>query len=95
MSLQIIMDEKTKNWLSAKKAVTISPLELNGCCVPNAEVQVKFSTPDFKQHFHHVTDQCIPIYIDKRLDFKQNKVILQLKGFKPFLTLQVDGLVRF
>lgn len=95
MSLQVTMDEKTKNWLTTKKALTISPLELNGCCVPNAEVQTTYTVPKFKQRYEHIENQCIPIYIDKRLDFKQNKVILQLKGFRPFLTLQVEGLVRF
>lgn len=95
MGLTIVMDEKTKKYLETKEALTISPLELNGCCVPNAEVDVQFTTPEQKNPYNHITDQGIPIYIDKRLDFKKDTVVLKVKGFKPFTTLQVEGLVRF
>lgn len=92
---QVQLDEKTEAWLKTKDALTIQRLELNGCCVPNAEVQKKFAIPENEESFYKVDDYVIPIYIDKGLDFKEKTVTLQLRGFKPFLSLQVEGLVRF
>lgn len=92
---KIQLNNKTESWLKTKKALTIKRLELNGCCVPNMEVQKEFEVPKNTEHFYRVADQIIPIYIEKGLNFKEETIILQLRGFKPFLTLHVEGLVRF
>lgn len=95
MALQIMMDDKTRDFLTTKEALTISRLQLNGCCVPTIEVETTFSTPNLEQEYYHIIDQVIPIYIEKSLEFKENQVKLRLMKFRPFTSIQVDGLKRF
>ena len=91
MTLQIVMDEQTKQFLSTKKVLTISRFKQNHSCVPAIEVTTTFLNPSNKQRYYHISRYSIPIYIEKGLDFKENKVIIK----KRFASICVEGLIRF
>mgnify|MGYP001289219400 CR=1 FL=1 len=96
MDLQVLIDEKAKNFISKKgNLITITSLSIDNCCVPISEVSIQYKEPDDPKMFKEMKSGDISLFIDKKLEFKDCFVKIKHSGFGPFQSVQVDGLVRF
>ncbi len=96
MELDIAIDEKAKQLISKKgNLITISSQSIENCCVPINEVSVLFNKPDNPQMFNEMKTGNISLYVDKKLEFKNQLINIKHTGVGPFQTVKVDGIVRF
>lgn len=94
MNLDIYMEDKAKDFLEKKHNIlTISRLDIDRGCAGFEDLNITYTKP---QHTNYETYYCknITIYIQKGLEFKENRVEIVISGIGPFKTIAVDGLKR-
>ncbi|HLR40097.1 MAG TPA: CC/Se motif family (seleno)protein [Virgibacillus sp.] len=94
MNLDFYMEDKAKDFLEKKHNIlTISRLDIDRGCAGFEDLDITYTKP---QHKNYETYYCkdITVYIQKGLEFKENRVEIVISGVGPFKTIAVDGLKR-
>lgn len=92
MSIQVSIDDKAREIINDKgNLLTISHVSINNCCVPIGEVAIQYKKPDHPQMFNKINSENISLYIDKKLDLKNQFIHIKHSGFGPFRTIRVEG----
>lgn len=95
MALTIEMDEKTRNWIHEKgDVVTVSRFDVRGCCVSMEDVEVKAKMPKKENLYLSYKQDGITIYVQKGMQFKNDKLEIAMNGMGVFRYLIADGLKR-
>ena len=86
--MQLLIDEQTKSWLSAKgKPISVKALHISTCCAPPIqELTTYFSKPKDIDHYTELQINNCFIYIEKPLMLNE-KITLKLAGFGVFKTI--------
>lgn len=96
MGIKLNVDQNVIEWLKKKEkdVLTISRLDIMGCCVAHEDIDVNYHVPK-KGTYEKIEYGGITIFVEKNLQFKDNYVHISLSGFGPFKHIFVDGLRRF
>lgn len=96
MFLQVSFDDGAKKLIDEKGSLlTISSISIENCCVPINEVSVQYNKPENTAMFYELKKDNISLYIDKKLQFKNDFINIKRSGFGPFQTIRVEGVSRF
>lgn len=96
VSLKVSIEDKAKAVIKEKGSIlTISSTSIENCCVPIGEVMIQFGEPKSSSGFEKINLDDITLYIDKKLEFKNELVHIKPTGIGPFRTVRVEGVVYF
>lgn len=96
MDIQVLIHDKAKDVINDRgNLLTISLLSIDNCCVPIGEVNVQYEKPENLQMYYTVQTDNIFIYLDKRLDIKNQSIEIKPTGIGPFRTVRVEGISYF
>lgn len=96
MTIQMAMEEKARDIIREKgNLLTISSLSIENCCVPVNDVMIQFKKPDHPQMFNEIKTEDISVYVDKKLEFKNDLIRIKHSGFGRFRTVKVEGVSHF
>lgn len=96
MRFQVSIDDKAKDVINQKgNLLTISQVSINNCCVPIGEVNIQFKKPDHPERFNKINEGDISLFVDKKLDFKNELIHIRYSGFGPFRTIRIEGVSHF
>ncbi|MET3695819.1 hypothetical protein SAMN05877753_102651 [Bacillus oleivorans] len=95
MDILVSVHDNVKNWMKEKgEILTISKININACCMRYADAQISYKAPE-KENYYHIQQDDLSIYIEKGLQFKDNRLTLSLMGIGPFKSIILDGLKRY
>lgn len=96
VSFKINIEQDAKQWLEkkGKNVLTISRMDITGCCVAHEDIDVNYRAPK-SGNYEKIDYDGLEIYVEKNLKFKDDLVDISLTGFGPFKHIFVDGLRRF
>lgn len=94
MELEISMEDKAKEFLVKKgNVLMISRMDIDRGCAAFEDLEVSYQKPH-KGNYEKYQYGDIHIYIQKGIQFKDNRVEIVISGLGPFKSIAVDGLKR-
>lgn len=96
MGIRVSIEGKARNIIHEKgNFLTISRLSIDNCCVPISDVMIRYKKPENLNMFNEIKTENISLYVDKKLDFKNELICIKHSGFGPFRTVRVEGVTHF